>query len=267
MLADEARNREAITVLCLDFVPEKFHVFIINYIVRKLVSLIGQNRIHKRNIMFIREAATFFKATDESVMEPRFKVFRHNLTHYMRMGRSGTYFMADTQSYSEVKGIVQGADDMFIMFRNTSFKDKVDMCDPLKRDRLMRQDQISDLSFLEKGEAYVKELSKVVKKIKFTLPRSAYWEKKYGNFFRTVWDRFGGEWKNTQEIKDYIDNKIKECDERYKEVRKKELEKKANDERLKKMSKVLDKTKKVETSPTISSSAKRIFPKLRPLPK
>ena len=107
-LVSEAKDKKTITVLCLDFVPERFHLFILNYFCRKLTELLDANRIPKKNISFMREAAMFFRATEDSVLEDKYKIFRTNLSHYIRMGRRGNYFALDCQSSSEVRGLVQG---------------------------------------------------------------------------------------------------------------------------------------------------------------
>lgn len=95
----EADNKEAITVLCLDFVPEKFHLFVMDYILRKQAEMIDENKIRKKNIVFIREAATFFRVTDESTQDENLRIFRAKLSHYIRYGRRGQYFVLDAQSY------------------------------------------------------------------------------------------------------------------------------------------------------------------------
>ena len=94
-LISEMKDRETISVLCLDYVPEQFHIFILNYILRNVMDLIDLNKIPKKNIGFIREAATFFRATDDSVLDDRFKMFRTIMAHYIRMGRRGFHQVLD----------------------------------------------------------------------------------------------------------------------------------------------------------------------------
>lgn len=208
-LVSEMKDRESISVLCLDFVPEKYHIFVLNYLLRHIMDLIDLNKIPKRNIGFIREAATFFRATEDSVLEDRFKIFRTLMAHYIRMGRRGFHFALDCQSASETRGLVQGSEDYMLMFKTTSWRDKQEMCDELKREKRMRQDQVADLGFLEPGQAYIAETGRNVKKVQITLPRTMFWKKDYGNFYRSLWERFGGDWSSTEVIKDYIENKCK----------------------------------------------------------
>lgn len=207
-LISEMRDRETITVLCLEYVPEQFHLFVLNYILRNVMDLVDLNKIGKKNIGFMREAATFFRATDDSVLEDKFKIFRTLLAHYIRMGRRGFFFGLDCQSSSETKGIVEGSSDYILMFKTTSWRDKQELCDELKREKRMRQDQVADLGFLEPGQAYIAEVSRNVKKVQIVLPRTMYWKREYGNFYRTLWDRFGGDWSHTEEITDYIENRF-----------------------------------------------------------
>lgn len=218
-LRSEARNIENICVLCLEFVPPRFHLFIINYIIRKMIDLIEINRIPKRNILFIREAATFFRATDDSVLEDKYKLFRSCMSNYIRMGRRGTYFALDCQSPHEVRGLISGSEDYLLMFKTTSWRDKEEMTQELKRERRMRPDQIANLAFLEKGEVFIAETGKVVKRVKITLPRTMYWRKEYPNFHRRLWESRGGEWMNTNKVKDYISEL---CDINYNEYKEKE---------------------------------------------
>ena len=208
-LINEMKDRETVSVLCLDFVPEQFHIFIINYLLRNIMDLIDLNKIPKKNIGFIREAATFFRATEDSVLDDKFKIFRTLLAHYIRMGRRGFFLALDCQSASETRGLVEGSSDYVLMFKTTSWRDKAEMTDELKREKRMRQDQVADLGFLEPGQAYIAEISRNVRKIQIVKPRTMYWERSYGNFYRNLWERFGGEWSSTGEVKDYIEMKSK----------------------------------------------------------
>lgn len=231
-LIKEARARDVVTVLCLEFVPRKFHLFVINYFIRKLTEHLDSNEIkNKDNIAFIREAAEFFRATEDSVLEDRFKIFRTNLSHYIRMGRRGLHFALDCQSAWEVKSLVQGSEDYLLMFKTTSWRDKNELCDELKREQRMRPDQVANLALLEVGECYIAETGKVVKKIKISLPRSSYWRKEYGNFHKNVWDRHVGEWKNINTVRTYINNKLKAVDKHYKEKIKEEKKDITKDEK------------------------------------
>lgn len=151
-LKAEADDREAITVLCLDFVPQKFHLFVMDYVIRRLTTLAKDGKIKKKNLGFIREGATFFRADDDAVTDEKIRIFRAKLSSYMRYSRSGFNFVVDTQSPAETKSILSGADDMTILFKMTSPADKEMATELYRKEKRMRPDQIADLSFLEKGE-------------------------------------------------------------------------------------------------------------------
>jgi hypothetical protein len=157
----------------------------------------------------MREASTFFRATNDSILDDKYKVFRDNISMYMKMGRRGMYFFADTQSASETRGILSGSEDILLMFKNPSYRDKEELTFELIRERRMRREQISNMSFLAPGACYVALTGKNVKCVQITLPRTAYWKKEYGNFYRNVWEKFNGEWSYTEETKDYIDDRCK----------------------------------------------------------
>ena len=129
------------------------------------------------------------------------------------MGRRGTYFALDCQSANEVKSFTQGAEDFLLMFKTTSWRDKAEMCDELKKERRMRQDQVADLGFLNKGECYIAETGRVVKKCKITLPRTMFWEKRHGNFYKNVWERYGAGWENIGDTRDYLLKRIEDMKE------------------------------------------------------
>lgn len=104
-LKAEADDKEAISILCLDFVPEKFHLFVMNYILRNLNEMVDTNKIKKKNIVFVREAASFFRVNDDIVMDENLRIFRVKLSHYIRMGRRGMHFCIseDTKIISNKK--------------------------------------------------------------------------------------------------------------------------------------------------------------------
>lgn len=116
----------------------------------------------------------------------------------------------DTQSPNETRGICGGSEDFLLLFRLTGFRDKSEVCDELKREHRIRPDQVASLALLDKGQAYVVESGKNAKRVQIRLPRSAYWKKEYGNFYKNVWEKFGGTWINIEETEDYIKDRIDE---------------------------------------------------------
>lgn len=207
-LIAEAKDQEAITVLCLEYVPKEFHLFVIDYFIRKMRELVEVNKIPKKNINFIREAAVFFRAIDDSISENRFKAFKSHLSDYCRMTRSGIYFVMDCQSPSETKGLVSGTENLTLMFNMTSWRDKQELTEELRKEKRIQPRQIADLALLEKGQCYANETRKNVKKVQVSLPRTMFWKKEYGNFYKSLWESKGGKWENMQQVKDDI---IKAC--------------------------------------------------------
>lgn len=206
----EAKNKSRIKVLVLKFVPKEFRLFVINWFLRRLVNLLDDGVIPKKNILLVREASVFFRATENSVLPENLKLFRTNFAEYIKEGRRGMYFFLDCQSSVETRGIVQGQEDMLLLFRMTSWRDKADLCDELKRERRMRADQVADLARLDKGECYVVESGKNVKKVKFMVPRTMFWKKERGNFYKSVWENYGGQWINAKGQIEYIEERCKQ---------------------------------------------------------
>jgi hypothetical protein len=91
-LIEEAKNIETISVLCLDMVPKEFQLFVLNWINRNLADLMDSNKIPKKNICFIREAGRYFKATSDSIMPDEYKIFRSQMSDYIRLSRRGAYY-------------------------------------------------------------------------------------------------------------------------------------------------------------------------------
>jgi hypothetical protein len=220
-IIEEFRDKKTITVLCLEFVPDRFKLFVINYILRKIKELIDLNKIGKKNIQLFREVSNFLKSPNETT-DQRKVIFRDLLSDCIRMGRRGAYFCCDTQSASELKGVVAGQEDYILVFRMTSYRDKMEIFEEPKRERRITNLQIGDLAFLNPGQCYCLESGHVARKVQIVLPRSAYWKKEYGNFYKNMWEKHGGEWQFTEETKEYINKKfnekIEEYQKKYKEV-------------------------------------------------
>jgi len=217
-IISEIKNKEVVTVLCLDFVPNNFKLFVINYILRQIKQFIDTcSKTYKKNILIFREASAIFKSVDDSIIDDTVKAFKNLMTNYIRYGRRGMYFFLDTQSSSETKGMVQGSEDFLIMCKITSWRDKEEICSELRREKRMTSDQIADLANLKKGEAYIVETGKVAHKYKLAFPRTMYWKKEYPDFYKVLWERYGGHWIYTNEVKDYINERFVECNNKYKE--------------------------------------------------
>jgi len=208
-LAEEIKDRDTITAICLDFVPKEYKLFIMGWMLRQLSSLLDAGKIHNKNIVMIREAAEFFRATDTSILPDKYKIFRVQLSNHIRYGRKGIHCFLDCQSPSETRGLVDGSQDLTLFGRLTSEADKAAGLDQLKRDGLVSSKQIADISILEPGQYYIAETGKRVKKRYFFLPRSMYWKKEYGNFFDNVWKQLVNKWVDVTTDIENIDEKHK----------------------------------------------------------
>ena len=57
------------------------------------------------------------------------------------------------------------------------------------------------------------------------LPRTEFWQKTHGNFYKTMWPNYTNTWMNLQEQVDYIEEKCKDMKEKeIKAVLKKPME-------------------------------------------
>jgi len=91
----EIKDKETITVLCLDFIPKEYHIFFMGWIMRQINKLLDSGKQIGHVIGFIREAAEFFRATDQALVPDRMKIFRTQLAHFIRMGRRGMHLCVD----------------------------------------------------------------------------------------------------------------------------------------------------------------------------
>jgi len=224
-LISEMKDKESITVLALDFIEKDFRLFVMGWILRQISVLLDNGKIPSKNILIIQEAAEFFRATDDSISPARYKIFRRQLAHYIRMGRRGMHMFMDAQSPSEVRGMVDGSQDLTIFGKLTGEADKEAGTKQLHKDNLMSKRQIQDLSVLNPGEYYISETGKKVKKRYFFLPRTMYWQKGYGNFYDHVWKSYVDQWKDVRPI---IDEIIEDYEKKKKEIeRDEELKKEA----------------------------------------
>lgn len=209
-LIQEAKKRDVVSILCLDYIPEQYHLLIINYFLRKLKHHVDKSEIKRKNIAIIREAAKFFRSVDDNVIAEKLIIFRTNISNYIRYARTGLNFFLDCQSPWETKGLVQDAEDLKLLFRMTASRDKLEAADELRKEKRMRPDQIADLAMLDKGECYVVHGGMNVHKYKIAEPRTLYWRKEYPDFYKSMWERLGGEWELTLKCREYIHELLKD---------------------------------------------------------
>ena len=186
----EASDKEIITVLCLDYVPEEYKWFIMGYIMRTLFDLVVKDKIHKKNIAFFREASGFMKVVDKNTaMDEITQIFRNQITDIARYGRSGIFLFMDNQDSAEVKSIVDGSEDLLLLNEMPGQYSREVTCEPLRKDRRMNPSQIRQLAVLPIEQMIVVprgEKAKILKRV--APPRCRYWKSQYGNF-NSLWKK------------------------------------------------------------------------------
>lgn len=95
-IKQEMLDQDTITVLCLDFVDKEDRLFILGYLIRMMTKELDRKRT--QTIGIFREASEFFRVNDQSVVHDRYKIFRNQLSQWIRMGRRGFHPFLDTQS-------------------------------------------------------------------------------------------------------------------------------------------------------------------------
>lgn len=217
-IISEAKQKDTITVLCLEYTPRAYHQLIINYLTRKIAEYLDNGKLRqKKNIFLMREISNFFKATNDSIVEDHKKIFRDKMGDRIRMSRRGNYFLLDTQSPKEVRGMLPGTIDLTLIFRMTNGLDIKEVTEELKRLGQIKESQIKGTAYedqrgisrLKEGECFIIEGGKPAKRTQLLLPRTMYWKKEH-NFYTGLWEKKGGEWKTTEETTDNIQTKIKE---------------------------------------------------------
>lgn len=218
----ELKDRETISVLCLDFVPPMFHLFIMGWFLRKTAELIDLGKVRTKNIILAREASEWFKATNDSIMEDRVKFFRNLLANWIRYGRRGMHIFLDTQSPAETKGCVEGSQDLTLLGRiaGTSKRDRAEVAESLYSVGKMTKKQIRDLNDLRSGEFFMIEGYKDARKVYFLLPRSSYWKEGDGNFYSHVWKAYVDKWLNIDADKSTLLAEYEESEKKFAEERK-----------------------------------------------
>jgi len=231
---DEAKEKDRISVLVDDFVPPQFKFFVISWMQRNIMDLAMNDKIHKKNIGVMREVNMFMKVQDKSKEdEDRTQIFRNQVSDVARYARSGLFLFMDTQSPYEVKGLIEGQEDILGINEMPGAKDRDELCDQLKRDRrindvvirLIAKIPVFKMVLVTRGER-AKILQRVMP------PRNQCWKPTCGNF-NSFWGRRINKWVK---LKPYIDQIKKEYAERnyeWEEKLRKEREKKEEEKRKK----------------------------------
>ena len=204
----ELKDKETITVLNLDYVPKEFHLFIMNWFLEQMNDLVDENKIPGKNIVWIQETAEFFKVNDMSIVPERMKVFKSQLSQYVRMCRRGVFLFFEAQSASETKGLVSGGADVTIICNMTSENDIYEVTHQIYTDGWMKDSQRRSISALRPGQCYWVEKMKMVTKKYFFMPRTMFWEP--GINFYHEWDKRDGNMLNTMDDVNLLNDEYKE---------------------------------------------------------
>ena len=247
-LKKELYDKEVISVLCLDHVPIEYKMMIMNYILRKMADLLDNRRVH--TLVLIREAGDFFRVTDISIAPDRNKVFKIELSKYIRMGRRGMHMICDTQSPSESRAICDGQQDMTLLGKMPGEKDRAEATDQLFRDNLITDKQRREIASLEPGQFIVCPSGKKAFFQYFLLPKTRFWEEGNGDFYQYIWKNSINRWTTfTEEInqlKEKLKNEHQKIIDKENE-RKQNLEfKKELDKKIKEENDFIEKQNKLE---------------------
>ena len=206
----EGKDRETISVLCLNYIEEEFRPFIIDYIVNQMCRLLDAGSIPNKQIGLMREISKFFRLGDQLAIPDRIKVFRVHLSDYVRYGRRGFYLFGDAQSPNETHGIVEGQDSLTFLGKLPSQTDREMATAQLKRDGHITAEQVKDISNLEPGQMMMICENQSCQKLYISLPRTMFWKEGFGDFFK-IWQRADDHWFSTKEVIEKLEIKKKEA--------------------------------------------------------
>jgi hypothetical protein len=218
-IVEEMKDRETISILCLEFIPKEYRLFVLGWVIRQMATKLDEGKIKAKNILLMREAAEFFRATDDSLLPPSYKMFRIQLSNFLRMGRRGMNFFLDAQSPRETRGLVDGQQDLTLLCKLPAESDREDATAQLYRDNLITKRQIQQLAVLDPGQAMFIETGKKAKLRYILLPRTMYWKPGYGNFYENTYKNFNGNFKNFTEILMEVNQKWDEEEKHLEEMK------------------------------------------------
>ncbi|MFW6283421.1 MAG: hypothetical protein ACOC1P_05210 [Minisyncoccales bacterium] len=202
-----AKEKERIFVFVEDYISEEvYRFFFIHYLMRKIFELVNDDKIHKQNILLLREINSFMKIDDESSQYREQKQnLRNEFSNLLRYGRSGVFAICDTQSPKEVRGITPGQEGILCLNRLPGEKDREEACERPRKGGRMNSTHVAYLGTMPIQEMAVLEQGKTIRKINHVQPpRTMGWKPDSGRF-TTVWKRKYNEYKDIQDIKEKIE--------------------------------------------------------------
>jgi len=232
-ISSEMRDKETISVLVHHHIPSKFDLFIMAWLQFRIWELSKDKKVPSDIIIPIREASKFFRASDKSVLEDKYKIFKKYLDDFLRYARGKMHFILDSQSPAETKGLLDGNQDLSIIGMLPGAEDRSFATDQFKRDGCMIIEQIKELAELEVGEYFfIYGQGKLAEKKYLLLPRTMYWKEKDGNFY-DIFAKING--TNAFTINSDYKDCIKIDKERLIELNKIEKNEKENRQKLRKI--------------------------------
>ena len=210
---EEIKNKNAVSVLMHKYIPEQFRFFIMGWILRQSLKLAMEDKVHKKTIAMFREASAFMKVQDKSSEnEEQTQIFRNHVSNIARYARSGLFLFMDTQSPAEVKGLIEGQDDLLGINEMPSMKDREEVCEQLRKDGRISKAQIRYIATMPIHEMFLVTRGKKAKLLRRVAPpRTQFWKSNLGNF-ESYWKKTFNKYKNTnQEMesirKEYLHHK------------------------------------------------------------
>lgn len=214
-IINEAKEKDVISVLCLDYVPQRFKLFIMAYIQRNIGYLLEKDKIPKKNIGIYREASEFMKIQDSAKQKgDPVQVFRNQITNLARYGRDGFHLFMDSQSPNEVKGMIEGQEDLLCICEMPSQTDREIVCKQLYQDKRITKAQIQAIATLPIHQICIiprGDRARILRRIQ--PPRCRYWKEGKGNFY-TVWRKEIDKWTDISDDKDLIASEYKKASTR-----------------------------------------------------
>lgn len=227
----EMKNKEIVSVLVHHYIPERYSVFVLDWMMQRIYDLSGTRSIPKDIIILMREASKFFRAKDKSVIADRYKVFKSNLQDFMRYARGKMHLILDSQSPDETKGFLDGNQDLSVLGLLPGADDRKQATEMFEKDGYMTKKQVGELGELDSGEYFFIEpgTGKLAEKRYLLLPRTRYYQENDGSFYK-IWENKNGSqaFINVENVRE---DKIKIWKEKLKEINQKEKEEKEERQR------------------------------------
>lgn len=215
-LISEAKDVETITILMDDYTPEEFKMFFILHFMSNIRTKGEKDIIDRKNLGIFRELNYFMKVQDESSQDGEQKqIMRNHFSEIARYGRSSFLIAGDTQSPSEVKGLVEGQDDLLLLNEMPSPTDRERTCDHLIHDGRMSPQQRDYLGSVEmtkdedgkpnyKGKMVVVGRGKMAELYRRIQPPRTKCFKRSDGSFNKVWKKLYNEYENTNKYKQLV---------------------------------------------------------------